>query len=373
MAASYGYDISRPGGHRAARPSSGCTSPTWPRSRSRTAPRCRSGRTSTFLDVYLAARPRRRARSTESGAQELIDDFVIKLRIVRFLRTPEYDELFSGDPTWVTESIGGIGADGRPLVTRTSFRFLQTLYNLGPAPEPNLTVLWSPRAARGVQAVLRPGLDRHQRRSSTSPTSCCGPRYGDDTAIACCVSAMRGRQADAVLRRPRQPRQGAAVRDQRRPRRDHRRAGRPAARAADRRRASTTTRCWPRYDRMLDWLAETYVDALNVIHYMHDKYAYERLEMALHDHPVHALHGLRHRRPVGRRRQPVGDQVRAGAGAPRRRPGWPSTTRSRASSRPTATTTTAPTRSPCELVETFMAKVAPAPDLPRRRAHASRC
>ena len=242
------------------------------------------GRTSTFLDVYLErdlaagrARPRQQA-------QELIDDFVIKLRIVRFLRTPEYDELFSGDPTWVTESIGGIGEDGRPLVTRTRFRYLQTLYNLGPAPEPNLTVFWIAALPDGLQAVLRPGLDRHLARSSTSPTTCMRAALGRrrrDRLLRlgrCAVGKQmqffgaRVNLAKTLLyaiNGGRDEITGAAGR------------ARPARRSPA--RCSTTTTSWPRFDTMMDWLAETYVDALNCIHYMHDKYAYERLEMALHD------------------------------------------------------------------------------------------
>jgi formate C-acetyltransferase len=242
------------------------------------------GRTSTFLDVYLQ-RDLAAGLIDESRAQELVDDFVIKLRIVRFLRTPEYDALFSGDPTWVTESIGGMGADGRTLVTRTSFRFLQTLYNLGPAPEPNLTVLWSPRLPAGFKEFCaQVSIDTSAVQYESDELLC--PRTGDDTAIACCVSAMAvGRQmqffgarvnlAKALLyavNGGRDEMTGDQVA--------------PAAPALtgeyldyEELRAA--------YDRVLDWLARTYVDALNVIHYMHDKYAYERLEMALHDHPVH--------------------------------------------------------------------------------------
>ncbi|MEU4769073.1 formate C-acetyltransferase [Actinosynnema sp. NPDC023794] len=246
------------------------------------------GRTSTFLDVYLQ-RDLEAGRLTESRAQELVDDLVIKLRIVRFLRTPAYDELFSGDPTWVTESIGGIGEDGRPLVTRTSFRFLQTLYNLGPAPEPNLTVLWSPALPKGFKRFCaRVSVDTSSIQYENDELI--RPRFGDDTAIACCVSAMKvGKQmqffgarvnlAKALLYAinggrdemtgeqvaPHRPPIGGEYLDY------------DEVRAA--------------FDRMLDWLARTYVDALNIIHYMHDKYAYERIEMALHDHPAQRLLG----------------------------------------------------------------------------------
>ncbi|MCH0541612.1 formate C-acetyltransferase [Streptomyces sp. MUM 203J] len=241
------------------------------------------GRTSTFLDVYLE-RDLASGLIDESRAQELIDDFVIKLRIVRFLRTPEYDELFSGDPTWVTESIGGIGTDGRPLVTRTSFRFLQTLYNLGPAPEPNLTVLWSPRLPEAFKRFCaRVSVDTSSIQYESDELT--RPRTGDDTAIACCVSAMAvGRQmqffgarvnlAKALLyaiNGGRDEMTGEQVAPPTPP---------LTGRYLDHDELAAA------YDRVLDWLAETYVDALNVIHYMHDKYAYERLEMALHDHPV---------------------------------------------------------------------------------------
>ncbi|KUO10358.1 formate C-acetyltransferase [Streptomyces sp. DSM 15324] len=242
------------------------------------------GRTSTFLDVYLQ-RDLDEGTLDEIRAQELIDDFVIKLRIVRFLRTPEYDALFSGDPTWVTESIGGIGVDGRPLVTRTSFRFLQTLYNLGPAPEPNLTVLWSPRLPAGFKEFCaQVSIDTSAVQYESDELL--RPGNGDDTAIACCVSAMavgkemqffgaRVNLAKALL---------YAVNGGR-----------------DEMTGDQVTPVMPAltgeyleyeelsaaYDRVLDWLAETYVNTLNVIHSMHDKYAYERIEMALHDHPVH--------------------------------------------------------------------------------------
>ena len=241
------------------------------------------GRTATFLDCYLD-RDLAAGALDEASAQELIDDFVIKLRSVRFLRTPEYDELFSGDPTWVTETLGGIGDDGRPLVTRTSFRYLQTLYNLGPAPEPNLTVLWSHELPEGFKRFCaQVSIDTSAIQYESD--ECIRPRFGDDTAIACCVSAMRvGKQmqffgarvnlAKALLyalNGGRDEVSGAQVATPSEP---------VTADVLD------FNDVWSRLDATLDWLAETYVHALNVIHYMHDKYAYERLEMALHDRDV---------------------------------------------------------------------------------------
>ena len=246
------------------------------------------GRVSTFLDVYLQ-RDLDAGLLSEVDAQELVDDLVIKLRIIRFLRTPAYDELFSGDPTWVTEAIGGIGEDGRPLVTRTSFRFLQTLYNLGPAPEPNLTVLWSPRLPDGFKGFCaQVSIDTSSIQYESDELI--RPRFSDDTAIACCVSAMRvGKQMQLF---------GARVN-----------LAKALLYAINGGRDEMTgeqvaptfpplageyldyTELRAAFDRMTDWLARTYVDALNVIHYMHDKYAYERIEMALHDHPVQRLLG----------------------------------------------------------------------------------
>ncbi|MDQ0946871.1 formate C-acetyltransferase [Streptomyces phaeochromogenes] len=242
------------------------------------------GRTSTFLDVYLQ-RDLSEGRIDETRAQELIDDFVIKLRIVRFLRTPEYDALFSGDPTWVTESIGGIGTDGRPLVTRTSFRFLRTLYNLGPAPEPNLTVLWSPRLPDAFKRFCaQVSIDTSAVQYESDELM--RPHTGDDTAIACCVSAMAvGRQmqffgarvnlAKALL---------YAINGGRDEMTGEQIGPETPALTGEYLEYEELSKS---YDGMLDWLAATYVNTLNVIHFMHDKYAYERIEMALHDHPVH--------------------------------------------------------------------------------------
>ena len=193
------------------------------------------GRTSTFLDIYFE-RDLAAGALTEEQAQEIIDDFVIKLRIVRFLRTPEYDELFAGDPTWVTESIGGMGDDGRPLVTKTSFRFLQTLYNLGPGAGAEPDDLVFAAAAGRLPALRGEGRDRHQlppvreRRDHA-------PRVGRRRRHRLLRVADARRQADAVLRRARQPRQVPALRDQRRARRDHRRADWPGVRAGPGRRA----------------------------------------------------------------------------------------------------------------------------------------
>ncbi|MET8627308.1 formate C-acetyltransferase [Kitasatospora sp. NPDC004669] len=241
------------------------------------------GRTSTFLDVYLQ-RDLAGGILTERQAQQLVDDFIIKLRIVRFLRTPEYDELFSGDPTWVTESIGGMGADGRTLVTRTSFRYLQTLYNLGPAPEPNMTVFWSPQLPRGFKEFCaRVSIDTSSVQYESDELM--RPRFGDDTAIACCVSAMEvGKQMQFfgarvnlaktllyAINGGRDELTGAQVGP----------ATEPVGGAV-----LDYDEVLARLDEQLEWLAGTYVHALNVIHYMHDRYAYERIEMALHDRDV---------------------------------------------------------------------------------------
>jgi formate C-acetyltransferase len=245
------------------------------------------GRVSTFLDIYFQ-RDQRAGLLSESAAQELVDDLVIKLRLVRFLRPPEYNQLFSGDPAWVTEAIGGIGVDGRPLVTRTSFRFLQTLYNLGPAPEPNLTVLWSPRLPDGfkrfcAEVSLDTSAIQYESDELLREAS------GDDTAIACCVSAMRmGKQMQFF---------GARVnlvkcmlyainggRDEL--------TGKQIMPAFEPVHGDVLQLAdvMARFDRAMDWLARTYVSAMNCIHYMHDKYAYERLEMALHDYaPVRTM------------------------------------------------------------------------------------
>ncbi|QDB79424.1 formate C-acetyltransferase [Georgenia sp. 311] len=282
MAASYGFDISRPA-------SNGREAVQWlyfaylGAVKEQNGAAMSLGRTSTFLDIFLQ-RDIADGVLTESEAQEIIDDFVIKLRIVRFLRTPEYDQLFSGDPTWVTESIAGVGDDGRHLVTKNSFRMLQTLYNLGPAPEPNLTVLWSDKLPEGFkQFCAKVSIDTSaiQYESDELLRSQCG----DDSGIACCVSGMAiGKQMQFF---------GARVniakallysinggRDEI--------SGKQVAPVSEPVTGDVLDYddVLGKYDALLDWLARTYVDALNCIHYMHDKYAYERLEMALHDRKV---------------------------------------------------------------------------------------
>lgn len=238
------------------------------------------GRVSTFLDVYFQ-------RDLESGvlseeeAQEIIDDFVIKLRIVRFLRTPEYDELFSGDPTWVTESIGGIGADGRPLVTKSSFRFLQTLHNLGPAPEPNLTVLWSDRLPEGFKEFCaRTSIETSAIQYESDDLI--KDSWGDDAGIACCVSAMAiGKQMQFFGARVNLAKTLLYAINGGKDENSGEQIAPPMP--AVKGDVLDYDDVAQKLDVMMDWLAQTYVDALNCIHYMHDKYAYERIEMALHD------------------------------------------------------------------------------------------
>jgi len=239
------------------------------------------GRTSTFLDIYFE-RDLEAGLLTEEQAQEIVDDFVIKLRIVRFLRTPEYDDLFSGDPTWVTESIGGMGDDGRPLVTRTSYRFLQTLYNLGPAPEPNLTVWYTPRLPEHFRRfAAKAAIDTSALQFESDEIM--RAAWGDDGAIACCVSPMKmGKQMQFFGARSNLAKcllyaiNGG--RDEI--------SGEQVGPKSDPVQGDYLEfdDVLQKFEHMMDWLAGTYVSAMNVIHYMHDKYAYERLEMALHDY-----------------------------------------------------------------------------------------
>jgi len=241
------------------------------------------GRISTFLDIYFE-RDIQAGLLDESSAQELIDDLVIKLRIVRFLRTPEYDLLFSGDPAWVTEAIGGMGEDGRTLVTKTSFRFLHSLYNLGPAPEPNLTVLWSNAMPKGFKDFCsRVSIETSAIQYESDDLM--RVHWGDDYAIACCVSAMRiGKQmqffgarcnlAKAMLYAINggvDEKTGVKIADGFEP---------ITAEYLD------YDEVVAKLDAMMEWLAKTYIKALNAIHFMHDKYHYERIEMALHDRDI---------------------------------------------------------------------------------------
>ena len=241
------------------------------------------GRTSTFLDIYIE-RDLKEGIITEAEAQEMIDHFIMKLRLVKFARTPEYNELFSGDPTWVTESISGVGIDGRPLVTKNSFRYLHTLENLGTAPEPNLTVLWSTRLPHNFKQYcahisITTSSIQYENDDLMRVT------HGDDYAIACCVSSMvvgkemqffgaRANLAKCLLYAI-----NGGVDE------------RLKVQVGPKYRPITSEylnydEVMERYDDMMEWLAGLYVNTLNVIHYMHDKYCYERAQMALHDRDV---------------------------------------------------------------------------------------
>ena len=279
MAVSYGYDISEPAttakeaiqwlyfGYLAA-------------VKDQNGAAMSLGRTSTFLDIYIE-RDMKNGTLTEEQAQELIDQFVIKLRLVRFLRAPEYNSLFTGDPVWVTESIGGMGIDGRTLVTKNSFRMLHTLVNLGPAPEPNLTVLWSKNLPNGFKKFC---ADISIKTSSIQYENDDLMRVtlGDDYGIACCVSAMKiGKQmqffgaranlAKALLyaiNGGKDEKSGKQVTSEFAP---------ITSEYLD------YDEVMSKFDNMMEYLAKTYIKALNMIHYMHDRYSYEALEMALHD------------------------------------------------------------------------------------------
>ena len=244
------------------------------------------GRTSTFLDIYIQ-RDIERGILTEEGAQELIDQFIIKLRLIRHLRTPEYNELFGGDPTWVTESIGGMGVDGRTLVTKNSFRYLHTLTNLGTAPEPNLTVLWSralPKAFKDYCAGMSIATDSIQYENDDIMR----PMYGDDYCIACCVSAMAvGKQmqffgARANLAKSLLYAINGGV--------DEVKGIKVVPDIEkDDNEVLEYSKVLGNYKKVLTYVAELYVDTINIIHYMHDKYAYESSQMALHDTLVERL------------------------------------------------------------------------------------
>ncbi|MCD7979571.1 MAG: formate C-acetyltransferase [Fusobacterium sp.] len=279
MCASYGFDVSRPAenakeavqfvyfGYLAA-------------TKDQDGAAMSLGRTSTFLDVYIQ-RDLEAGLITEEEAQELIDQFIIKLRIIRFLRTPEYDALFSGDPTWTTESLGGQGVDGRTLVTKTSFRYLHTLYNLGPAPEPNLTVLWSVNSPENWKKYCaKVSIDTSSIQYENDDLM--RPELGDDYGIACCVSPMKigkgmqffGARANLAktllyaLNGGRDEKSGAQV------------APKFAPVTGD---YLEFNEVMEKFEQMMKWLAGVYVNALKIIHYMHDKYAYEAFEMGLHD------------------------------------------------------------------------------------------
>lgn len=241
------------------------------------------GRVSTFLDIYME-RDIKNGTLTEQGAQELFDDFVMKLRLARHLRTPEYNELFGGDPMWITESLGGVGEDGRPLVTKSSYRMLHTLYNLGAAPEPNLTVLWSeslPEPFKRYCAKVSIDTDSIQYENDDLMR----PIYGDDYGIACCVSAMKiGKQMQFFGARCNAAKLLLLALNGGRDENTGLQVG-PELPVVEAQQLN--------YEAVLErlevykaWLCKLYVSTMNVIHYMHDKYAYEKLQMALHDTEV---------------------------------------------------------------------------------------
>lgn len=282
LANSYGFDISRPAGN-ALEAFQWLYFAYLAAIKEQNGAAMSLGRVSTFLDIFIE-RDIKNGILNEKEAQELVDHFVMKLRLVKFARTPDYNELFSGDPTWVTESIGGMALDGRPLVTKNSFRFLHTLRNLGPAPEPNLTVLWS--------AKLPENFKKYCARMSIETSSIqyenddiMLPEYGDDYGIACCVSAMeigkqmqffgaRANLAKALLysiNGGKDEKLGIQV---------------GPAYAPISSDILQYEEVMEKFDFMMEWLADLYINTLNIIHYMHDKYSYERIEMALHDSDV---------------------------------------------------------------------------------------
>ena len=283
MAESYGFDISAPAGN--TREAVQWTYFAYLAAiKEQNGAAMSLGRVSTFIDIFIE-RDLKSNQLTERQAQELIDDFVMKLRIARHLRTPEYNELFGGDPMWITESVGGMGEDGRTLVTKNSFRMLNTLYTLGSSPEPNLTVLWSQKLPEGFKrfcAKVSCDTDSIQYENDDIMR----PIYGDDYAIACCVSAMKiGKQMQFFGARCNLAKllllslnggydtsSGINVGPQMKPFEDE---------------VLSFDKVYERFNEYAAWLLNLYVNTMNVIHYMHDKYAYEKTQMALHDTAVH--------------------------------------------------------------------------------------
>lgn len=285
MAAKYGYDITKPAEN--AREAVQWTYFAYLAAiKDQNGAAMSLGRTATFLDIYIE-RDLAEGTITEVEAQELIDHFVMKLRLVKFMRTPEYNDLFSGDPTWVTESIGGMGIDGRTLVTKNSFRYLHTLINLGPAPEPNLTVLWSTRLPQGFKEFCaKISIETSSIQYENDDLMLVD--MGDDYAIACCVSSMRiGKEmqffgARANLAKALLYAINGGVDEVKKLQ---------VAPLFEKISSEYLDfdEVMRKYDQMLEWLAKLYVDTLNVIHYMHDKYSYEAAQMALHDREVKRL------------------------------------------------------------------------------------
>ncbi len=282
MAAEYGFDISLPA-------ENGIQAVQWlyfgylAAVKEQNGAAMSLGRVSTFLDIYFE-RDLAEGTITETEIQEIIDHFVMKLRMVRFMRTPDYDALFSGDPTWVTEVIGGMGTDGRTLVSKTSFRLLQTLHNLGPAPEPNLTILWSEQLPKGfkdfcVETSIKTSSLQYENDDLMRTY------WGDDYGIACCVSAMKiGKQMQFFGARANLAKTLLyAINGGKDEISGEQIAPQTAPITGD---TLKYDEVMSRFDFMMDWLASVYMNSLNVIHYMHDKYYYERIEMALHDRDV---------------------------------------------------------------------------------------
>ena len=281
MAKSYGYDISKPA--KNAKEAIQWTYFAYLGAiKEQNGAAMSLGRVSTFFDIYIE-RDIKNGTLNESTAQELIDDFVIKLRIARHLRTPEYNELFGGDPMWITEAVGGMGEDGRTLVSKTSFRMLNTLYTLGPSPEPNLTILWSnnlPETFKKFCAKVSCDTDSIQYENDDLMR----PIYGDDYAIACCVSAMKvGKQMQFFGARCNLAKLLLIAINGGYDTASNIQIG-PQMPILDKLDYEAVRK---RYDIYISWLSRLYVNTMNIIHYMHDKYAYEKTQMALHDTDVH--------------------------------------------------------------------------------------